>query len=124
MIRQKLLWAVLMCFGFSLVYAAAHTQSAASPPASALTPPPPPGETGTAAATPPPTVVATLPDPQTPQEFFARARALSDLTAAAVPFHLKATYVASGDTEFTGNGTYEEWWQSKDLWRKEATLGD
>jgi TonB family protein len=67
---------------------------------------------------------APLPDPKTPEEFFARARALSDLEASGIPFHLKATYVASGDAEFTGNGTYEEWWQSKDLWRKEATLGD
>jgi len=56
-----------------------------------------------------------LPDPQTPEEFFARARQLSDLEASGIPFHLKATYVASGDAEFTGNGTYEEWWQSKDL---------
>ncbi len=67
---------------------------------------------------------APLPDPQTPQEFFARARQLSDLEASGIPFHLKATYVATGDTEFTGNGTYEEWWQSKDLWRKDATLRD
>jgi hypothetical protein len=65
-----------------------------------------------------------LPDPKTPQEFFARARALSDLEASGFPFHLKATYVASGDTEFTGSVTYEEWWQSKDVWRKEATLRD
>ena len=63
-------------------------------------------------------------EPKTPAEFFARARQLSDLIAAGIPFHLKATYVATGDTEFTGNGTYEEWWESKDLWRKEATLGD
>jgi TonB family protein len=63
-------------------------------------------------------------NPKTPQEFFTRARQLSDLEAAGIPFHLKATYVASGDTEFTGNGTYEEWWQSKDVWRKEATLGN
>ncbi|MGC1872444.1 MAG: energy transducer TonB, partial [Acidobacteriaceae bacterium] len=81
-----------------------------------------------AAPTPPvssaTTATAPLPDPKTPQEFFARARALSDLEASGIPFHLKATYVASGDAEFTGNGTYEEWWQSKDLWRKEATLGD
>ena len=70
------------------------------------------------------TAAAPLPDPQTPEEFFARARALSDLEASGTPFHLKATYVASGDAEFTGNGTYEEWWQSKDLWRKEATLGN
>ena len=67
---------------------------------------------------------AALPDPQTPEEFFARARQLSDLEASGIPFHLKATYVASGDAEFTGNGAYEEWWQSKDVWRKEATLGD
>ena len=66
---------------------------------------------------------AALPDPKTPQEFFVRARQLSDLEASGIPFHLKATYVASGDAEFTGNGTYEEWWQSRDLWRKEATLG-
>ena len=71
-----------------------------------------------------PAVAPTLSNPKTPEEFFARARALSDLEASGNPFHLKATYVASGDAEFTGNGTYEEWWQSKDLWRKEATLGD
>ncbi len=69
-------------------------------------------------------VPASAANPQTPQEFFARARALSDLEASGIPFHLKATYVATGDAEFTGNGTYEEWWQSKDLWRKEATLGN
>lgn len=62
-------------------------------------------------------------NPQTPAEFFARARQLSDLEASGIPFHLKATFVATGDTEFTGNGTFEEWWQSKDTWRKEATLG-
>ncbi|MGB8478909.1 MAG: energy transducer TonB [Acidobacteriaceae bacterium] len=103
-----------MCFGFSLVYAAAQTQPAAGPPVAAPTPPMPSAKV----AAPVP-----LPDPQTPQEFFARARQLSDLEASGIPFHLKATYVATGDTEFTGNGTYEEWWQSKDLWRKEATLG-
>lgn len=67
---------------------------------------------------------STLATPQTPEEFFARARQLSDLEAAGIPFHLKATYVASGDTEFTGNGTYEEWWKSESTWRKEATLGN
>jgi TonB family protein len=112
--RQKLLCVLLMCFGFSLVYAAAQTQPAAGPPAAAP-----------ATNLPPPKNAAVpLPDPQTPEEFFARARQLSDLEASGIPFHLKATYVASGDTEFTGNGTYEEWWQSKDLWRTEATLGD
>ena len=123
---QKLLCAVLMCFGFSPVYAAAQTQSAAGPPAAAPATPQPPGETGAAAAVPAatPSTPTSLPDPKTPQEFFARARQLSDLEASGIPFHLKATYVASGDAEFTGNGTYEEWWQSKDLWRKEATLGD
>jgi TonB family protein len=110
---QKLLCILLMCFAFSLVYAAAQTQPAAGPPAAAPTTPP----SSAKAAAP-------LPDPQTPQEFFARARQLSDLEGSGIPFHLKATYVASGDAEFTGNGTYEEWWQSKDLWRKEATLGD
>ena len=49
-------------------------------------------------------ISAALPDPQTPEEFFARARQLSDLEASGIPFHLKATYVASGDAEFTGNG--------------------
>ena len=112
--RQKLLCVLLMCFGFSLVYAAAQTQPAAGPPAAAPATNLPPSKAA----------VAPLPDPKTPEEFFARARQLSDLEAAGIPFHLKATYVASGDTEFTGNGTYEEWWQSKDLWRKEATLGD
>jgi TonB family protein len=112
--RQTLFCVVLICLGFSLVNAAAQTQAAAGPPAAAPTTP---VSSAKAAATP-------LPDPQTPEEFFARARQLSDLEASGIPFHLKATYVASGDAEFTGNGTYEEWWQSKDLWRKEATLGD
>ena len=112
--RQKLLCVLLMCFGFSLVYAAAQTQPAAGPPAAA-----PATNLPLIQATP-----AALPDPQTPEEFFARARQLSDLEASGIPFHLKATYVASGDAEFTGNGAYEEWWQSKDVWRKEATLGD
>lgn len=80
-------------------------------------PPAPP----TATAAPPPAPV--LAKPQTPEEFFARARQLSDLEAAGVPFHLKATYIATGDAEFTGNGTYEEWWQSKNTWRKDASLG-
>ena len=111
---QKLLCFVLMCFGFSLVYAAAQTQPAAGSPAAAPATNPPPAKVA----------AAPLPDPQTPEEFFARARQLSDLEASGIPFHLKATYVATGDAEFTGNGTYEEWWQSKDLWRKEAKLGD
>jgi len=78
-----------------------------------------------------PPVTATTPATQstavnlkTPEEFFVRARQLSDLEAAGIPFHLKATFVASDDAEFTGNGTIEEWWQSKDLWRKEAILGN
>ena len=111
---QRVLCVSLMCFGFSLVYAAAQTQPAAGSPAAAPTSPSSPAK---AAAAP-------LPDPRTPEEFFARARQLSDLEASGIPFHLKATYVASGDAEFTGNGTYEEWWQSKDLWRTEATLDD
>jgi TonB family protein len=112
--RQTLFCVVLICLGFSLVNAAAQTQAAAGPPAAAPTTP---VSSAKAAATP-------LPDPQTPQEFFERARQLSDLEASGIPFHLKATYVASGDAEFTGNGTYEEWWRSKDAWRKEATVGD
>jgi TonB family protein len=81
----------------------------------------------TAAAAPPasaPSAIATAADPQTPAEFFARARQLSDLEAAGIPFHLKATFVASGDAEFKGNGNYEEWWEDKDHWRQEATVGD
>lgn len=62
--------------------------------------------------------------PKTPAEFFARARQLSDLEAAGIPFHLKATFVASGETKSMKNGTIEVWWISKDAWRKEATLGD
>ena len=64
-----------------------------------------------------------LPEFKTPEEVFAYTRTLNDPEAAGVPFHAKATFVASGDAEFIGNGTYEEWWQSKDVWRKEATLG-
>lgn len=71
-----------------------------------------------------PAAAAVTPNPTTPAEFFARARQLSSLEAAGIPFHVKATYVASGDTEFTGTGTYEKWWQSKDDWRIEATLGN
>jgi TonB family protein len=114
MFRRHCAWTFLICVGFVAGYAAAQTQPAANPPATAPTTP-------VASAK---TAVAPLPDPQTPEEFFARARQLSDLEASGIPFHLKATYVATGDAEFTGNGTYEEWWQSKDLWRKEATLGD
>lgn len=61
--------------------------------------------------------------PRTAAEFFARVDQLSDLEASGIPFHLKATYVAVGDTEFKGNGTYEYWWQSEAHWRREATLG-
>jgi hypothetical protein len=116
--RLSRAWVVLACLGLlaGMVRAGAQSIVAAGPPAAATSPTSPPS-----AATSAP---APLPDPKTPEEFFARARQLSDLEASGVPFHLKATYVASGDAEFTGNGTYEEWWQSKDLWRKEATLGD
>jgi TonB family protein len=106
MLKPIVACSVLFCLVVPSVKLLSQTQSGAS--VSAATP----------AAAP------ALPDPKTPEEFFARARSLSDLEASGIPFHLKATYVASGDTEFTGNGTYEEWWQSKDLWRKEATLGD
>ena len=91
--RQKLLCVLLMCFGFSLVYAAAQ-QPAAGPPASA---PAYPSPLVKAAA-------ASLPDPKAPEEFFARARALSDLEASGIAFHLKATYVANPDA-----GTSREW---------------
>lgn len=72
------------------------------------------------------TPVAAVPPayPKTPAEFFARARQWSDLEAAGIPFHLKATFVASGETKSTENGTIEVWWISKDAWRKEASLGD
>ncbi len=113
MLRPVLACSVLFCLIVSSAQLLCQTQPAAGPSAAA---PATPSSVKTAASA--------LPDPKTPQEFFARARQLSDLEASGIPFHLKATYVASGDTEFTGNGTYEEWWQSKDLWRKEATLGD
>jgi TonB family protein len=107
---------LLLCLAFSPCKLCAQTAPTASASAAGST-----IAGSTAAATPSaPVAVA---NPQTPEEFFARARQLSDLEASGIPFHLKATYVASGDAEFTGNGTYEEWWQSKDLWRKEATLG-
>ena len=99
------------CLGFLVLFLSLpgllSSQNAASPASAAV------------AAAP-----RTVASPHTPLEFFARARQLSDLEAAGIPFHLKATYLATGDAEFTGNGTIEEWWQSKDLWRKEATLGD
>jgi TonB family protein len=114
MFRRYSAWTFLICMGVLVGSAAAQTQPAAGLPAAAPATNPAPEKVA----------AAPLPDPQTPDEFFARARQLSDLEASGNPFHLKATYVASGDAEFTGNGTYEEWWQSKDLWRKEATLGD
>ncbi len=71
------------------------------------------------------TAAVAIVTPKMPEEFFDRARQLSDLIAAGIPFHLKATYVATGDADFfTGNGTFEEWWKSKDTWRKEVTLGN
>lgn len=125
---QKLLCGILLCLGFSLVKAGAQTQPAASPatasPSMTTAASSPSGAAATATAAPTKAAAAPMADPQTPEEFFARARQLSDLEASGIPFHLKATYVATGDAEFTGNGTYEEWLQSKDLWRKEATLGD
>lgn len=109
--RIRLSCTLLFCLAFSPLKLRAQAPPASTP------------ATGSTVATTPSAPVAAA-DPQTPEEFFARARQLSDLEASGIPFHLKATYVASGDAEFTGNGTYEEWWQSKDLWRKEATLGD
>ena len=99
---------------------------AATLPAQTQQPTPAPVPSTTSAAPPAsaPSAIATAADPQTPAEFFARARQLSDLEASGIPFHLKATFVASGDAEFTGDGTYEEWWKDKENWRKEATLGN
>ncbi len=94
-----------LCAALCLWPLHAQTQPASAPASSTATPAP-------------------AANPKTPEEFFARARQLSDLEAAGIPFHLKATFFASGDAEFTGNGTYEEWWASKDIWRKQATLGD
>ena len=39
-----------------------------------------------------------------------------------LPFHLKADFAATGMVEFKGSGTYEEWWTSNSLWRKEVAL--
>jgi TonB family protein len=116
MLRPVLACSVLFCLIVSSGKLVGQTQPAASAAAAAAAPATPQSSTKVGAVP--------LPDPETPQEFFARARALSELVASGIPFHLKATYVATGDTEFTGTGTYEEWWQSKEMWRKEATLGD
>ena len=114
MFRRRCAWGFFIGIGLLAGNVVAQTQPAAGSPAATASP-----------ATPlNPATPAALPDPKTPEEFFARARQLSDLEASGIPFRLKATYVASGDTEFTGNGTYEEWWQSEDKWRTEATLGD
>ena len=102
----RLLLVLFFCSAFLPARLHAQTQPASTPAAPTQAP------------------VANTANPITPAGFFARARQLSDLEAAGIPFHLKATYVATGDAEFTGNGTYEEWWQSKEAWRKEATLGD
>ena len=83
---------------------------------------PPPASPAAAIAAP--SGAKKLSAPSTPEEFFARARRWSDLIAAGAPFHLKATYIATGDAEFIGSGTFEEWWQWKDLWRKQVTLGN
>lgn len=123
MSKIGLVCAVLICLIVWDALAGAQTQSAAGATAAGATAAGPirTATATTTAVAPPPAAAA---NPQTPEEFFARARQLSDLEASGIPFHLKATFVASGKTEFTGNGTYEEWWQSKDEWRKEATLGD
>ncbi|MGH9615930.1 MAG: hypothetical protein ACRD28_04240, partial [Acidobacteriaceae bacterium] len=108
---MRTLWMFFLCLMFLPVILHAQAQQAGVPA---------PSSQAVSAAVPTATAV---PNPKTPEEFFARARQLSDLEASRIPFHLKATFVATGDAEFTGNGTYEEWWQSKDMWRKEATLG-
>ncbi|MGC1781575.1 MAG: energy transducer TonB [Acidobacteriaceae bacterium] len=78
----------------------------------------------TAAPVPSTTPAPTAANPKTPAEFFARARQLSDLEATGIPFHLKATFVASGAANYKANGTYEVWWKDKDHWRKEASVRD
>ncbi|HEX4020467.1 MAG TPA: energy transducer TonB [Acidobacteriaceae bacterium] len=115
MLNRSWLLLTLLC----LLLPAATAQQAASAAHSATLAP-----TAPAQATTPKPAATPLPKPQTPEEFFNRAREFSDLEAAGIPFHLKATFVASGNAEFTGNGTYEEWWLSSDKWRKEATLGN
>ncbi len=100
-----LICTLMLCLTLFPAKLHAQTQPASAPASSTATPAP-------------------AANPKTPEEFFARARQLSDLEAAGIPFHLKATYVAAGDAEFTGDGTIEEWWQSNDAWRLEATLGD
>lgn len=56
--------------------------------------------------------------------FFDRARAVQGIRVKdSSPFHLKATFNATGDAETIGTGTYEETWVSPTQWRREATLG-
>jgi hypothetical protein len=56
--------------------------------------------------------------------YFDRARQLSSLRVeGAQPFHLRASFEASGSAELTGVGTYEETWVSPTRWRREAILG-
>jgi TonB family protein len=105
----SLMAAFFVALSLGLAPPPAISQSARTAPAGASTP----------AVAPP---VAAIIAPKTPEEFFARARQLSDLKAAGIPFHLKANYVAAGEAEFTGQGTYEIWWETKDDWRVDATL--
>lgn len=56
--------------------------------------------------------------------YFDRARQLSGLRLeGAQPFHLKASFEASGDAELVGKGTYDETWISPTQWKREASLG-
>lgn len=74
-------------------------------------------------APPPASAPSVVANPQTPEEFFARARQLSDLEAGGIPFHLKATISLDKNTGLRETGSYEEWWVTPHMWRKEVTLG-
>jgi TonB family protein len=62
--------------------------------------------------------------PTTAEQWIAKANAASDIRAkGSPPFHLHATFHASGKLEVTGDGTYDLLWFSPTRWREEVTFG-
>src|SRR6187402_295368 len=58
------------------------------------------------------------------RNYFQKAVDLTDLRAEGSPaFHMKVNFTALPGSDFTGEGTYEETWISKDKWRRDIALG-
>jgi outer membrane biosynthesis protein TonB len=57
------------------------------------------------------------------KHFFDKAREVNDIRLkGSPPFHLKASFEATGEADVTGKGTYEETWISPAQWRREASI--